>query len=102
MYTYSEEHKLFLRKIKKNNFIINFFRIFIIVIFIVLWEILATNNLINTFLYSSPSNILNTILSMIKDSTLFKHIGITLYELLISFGLSVFISIFISTIFWSK
>ena len=102
MYTYSNEHKLFLKRIKKNNFIINFFRIFVIVIFILLWEILARSSLINTFLYSSPSNIINTVISMIKDSSLFRNIGITLYELLISFGLSIIISIFISTILWSN
>ena len=102
MYTYSGEHNVFLNKIKKRNFIINFFRIFIIIFFIGLWEILARCDFINTFLYSSPSNIFNTITSMIKDSSLFKHIAVTLYELFISFGLSIFISIFISTILWSN
>ena len=97
---YSDEHKLFLNKIKKNKFIINFFRIFIIAVFLVLWELLAKYNLINTFLYSSPSNIINTITSMIINSALFKHVSVTLYELLISFGLSVFISVLIATILW--
>lgn len=100
MYTYSDEHKVFLYKIKRRNFIINFFRLFIILIFIWLWEFLARSDYINTFLYSSPSNIVNTIISMISNSTLFKHIGTTLYELMISFSLSIFISIFISTILW--
>ena len=99
---YSDEHKLFLSKIRKTKFIIDFFRIFIIIVFLSLWELLAKCNIINTFLYSSPSNIINTISSMIMNSSLFKHIGVTLYELLISFGFSVFISVGVATILWSN
>ena len=36
----SNEHKLYLRKIKKTNFIVRFFRIAIIVFFLILWEYL--------------------------------------------------------------
>ena len=50
MYTYSNEHKQFLNKIKKNKILINTFRIFIVVLFIFIWEILSNFNIINTFL----------------------------------------------------
>lgn len=102
MYTYSEEHKQFLNKFKKNKILINTFRIFIIILFIFIWELLSSYKIINTFLFSSPSNVLKTIISMVVDKSIFIHIGVTLYELVISFLLSTAVSLVISIIFWSN
>ena len=102
MYTYSEEHKQFLNKFKKNKILINTFRIFIIILFIFIWELLSNYKIINTFLFSSPSNVLKTIISMVVDKSIFIHIGVTLYELVISFLLSTAVSLVISIIFWSN
>ena len=102
MYTYSEEHKQFLNRIKKNKLLINIFRIFIVILFIFIWELLSSYKIINTFLFSSPSNVLKTIISMVVDKSIFIHIGVTLYELVISFLLSTAVSLVISIIFWSN
>lgn len=102
MYTYSEEHKQFLNRIKKNKLLINTFRIFIVILFIFIWELLSSYKIINTFLFSSPSNVLKTIISMVVDKSIFIHIGVTLYELVISFLLSTAVSLVISIIFWSN
>ena len=102
MYTYSEEHKSFLKKIKKNKTIINVFRFLIVLIFIFIWELLSRYKIINSFLFSSPSKVIKTIFNMIVYKSLFIHIGVTLYELLISFGLSILIALFISIVLWSN
>ena len=102
MYIYSDEHKLFLNKIKKNKILINTFRIFIVLLFISIWELLSSYKIINTFLFSSPSNVLKTIISMVVDKSIFIHIGVTLYELIISFLLSTIVALIISIIFWSN
>lgn len=96
MYTYSLEHKTYLKKIKKEKIIINVFRVLILVLFLLIWEMLSKYNIINTFLFSSPSRIINTILRV----DFIKHIIITLYEVFISFMLSTFIGIFIAFIMW--
>ena len=57
MYTYSEEHLLFLKKRKRKKLFVLFFQVLIIISFLVAWEILARKNIINTFLFSSPSNV---------------------------------------------
>ena len=102
MYIYSDEHKLFLNKIKKNKILINTFRIFIVLLFISIWELLSSYKIINTFLFSSPSNVLKTFISMVVDKSIFIHIGVTLYELIISFLLSTVVALIISIIFWSN
>ena len=78
MSTYSEEHKAFLKKIKREKLTIGISRASIIIFFLVIWEILARFNLINTFLSSSPSKVLATTISLFKTGSLFNHIGITL------------------------
>ena len=88
MSTYSEEHILFLKKKKKEKYLIIFFQLFILFTFIFSWELLAQLNIINTFLDSSPSKIIKTIINLINSKELFYHIGITIYEVLITFFLS--------------
>ena len=97
---YSDEHKNFLKKIKINNFWIRFFQIFILVFFIILWQLLADLKLINTFISSSPKLVLNTIISLYNEGNLFKHIWITIYETIISFSLGTIIGTIIATILW--
>ena len=99
MYTYSDEHKRYLKKIKTNNFFILLFRLLIIVLFLFIWEFLSRYKIINPFLYSSPSNIFKTIISLFNND-LIKHISITLYEVIISFILTSILGLFLSFILW--
>lgn len=100
MSTFSEEHHEYLKKEKKIKLLIYITRISIIIFLFLLWQILADNNIINTFLYSSPKLIIQTIIDLIKQNVLFSHILITLYEVLLSFLISSIISFIISTILW--
>ena len=102
MSTYSLEHNKYLKKLKKEKRIVTIFRILIICIFLIGWELLSRFHLINTFLSSSPSKVINTIIGLIHDGSLFRHIGITLYEVLLSFSIATVIGVFIATILWSR
>ncbi len=97
---YSKEHKKYLKKIRINNFLIKFTQILIILLFIFIWQFLADNELINTFISSSPKSIINTMISLYKDGTLFHHLWITFYEVLISFLIASIGGILIATILW--
>ena len=96
----SSERKLYLKKIKKDKIIINFFRVFIFIFFIFIWELLSRFNLIDTFMFSSPSNIIKTIIDLYKDNNLFIHIFTTLYEIIISFIIGSIIGFIISSILY--
>ena len=85
MYKYSEEHKLFLRNLKNKKIFINLFRILIITSFIIIWELLSRYKIINSFLFSSPVQVIKTLFNLINDKSLFLHIWVTLYELFFSF-----------------
>ena len=96
---YSSEHILYLKEKKKKRLIVKFFQIFIIIAFLFIWDILASKNIINTFITSSPKKIIETLLSLSKND-LFDHIFITVYETIISFLLGTFIGIIIASILW--
>ena len=100
MYSYSLEHKDYLKKLKRKKIIITVFQILIISLFIIIWELLARLNLINTFLSSSPNEVIKTTINLFKTNSLFNHIWVTLYETIISFFLSTILGIIIATILW--
>jgi NitT/TauT family transport system permease protein len=100
MSIYSQEHLNYLKKRKKEKRLVYLTQITIIIILFTIWEILAKLNIINTFLYSSPSKIITTILNLLHKNTLFNHISITIYEVIISFLISAFLSLILSTILW--
>ena len=74
MSTYSFEHQVFLKKKKREKILICFFRLFIILMFIGIWEYCVQKGLLNSFLYSSPKKISMTIISLIQSGQLFLHI----------------------------
>ena len=98
---YSKEHINFLKKLKKEKIIVTLFQILILFIFIVIWQILANFNIINTFIFSSPKKVLDTIINLYNTKDLFSHIWVTIYETLIAFGIGLGISIIISIMLYS-
>ena len=102
MFHCSEEHINYLRNRKKEEKIICFFRLFILFIFLLIWELASYFSLINPFLFSSPSRIINTLYSLFKNGDLLYSIWITTYEVLISFILASSLGIVIATLMWNN
>ena len=97
---YSKEHKDYLKKLKINKFLVRFFQIFIIIFLIIIWQIAANNNWINTFISSIPKEVITTIINLYKNGSLLHHIWITFYEVIISFILGTLIGLIIATLLW--
>lgn len=97
---YSLEHKKYLRKKRIRKTLIILTQISLAILLIILWQTLADHKIINTFITSSPSNVIKTIISLYKDNNLFNNIWVTVYETLISFSLGTILGIIIATILW--
>ena len=97
---YDREYEKYLRKIRLNKFLIHLVQLLIIVVFIFMWEYLSSNNIINSFVYSSPSKAINTIYGLFVDGDLFNHIWVTVYETFISFSLATILGTAIAIILW--
>lgn len=96
----SKEHKKYLKQLKKKKIIVTILQLSIITLFILWWKIGTDNGSINTFIFSSPKDVIKTIVNLHQTNNLYNHIWITLYEVLISFGLGTLIGIIIASIMW--
>jgi NitT/TauT family transport system permease protein len=97
---YSHEHYKYLKKIKTTQILIRIFQITIIVFSLIIWQLLADLNVINTFISSSPKEVIRTLISLHNTNNLYHHIGITVYETIISFTLGTILGILIATVLW--
>ncbi|MGN1311674.1 MAG: ABC transporter permease [Bacilli bacterium] len=97
---YSNEHKKYIRKKKVKKILIILMQILLLAALIIGWELLAKYKIINTFITSSPSNVIKTIISLYKDNNLFNNIWTTIYETIISFGIGTIIGIVTAIILW--
>jgi NitT/TauT family transport system permease protein len=95
----SEDRKKYLRKVKMSKIAIIFTQIFILISFITIWEILTETKIINSFITSSPSRILNTFMNM-KENDLMMHIGVTVYETIIGFVIGTILGLIIAILLW--
>lgn len=69
---------------------------------LILWELGSRYNIINSFIFSSPSMVIKSTINFLKDGTLIVHILVTLKEVLISFALGVIIALIVSMLMYMK
>lgn len=101
MSEHSPAQKQYLLRVKREKNLIHVSRILLFLGFLILWEISARFGWIDSFIFSSPSEIWITFLKMLKDQSLFTHIGITLAETLVSFVFTVLLGIGTAVLLWT-
>ncbi len=97
----SEAQKEFLIKEQFYRRKVTILRFMLFVLFLALWELGARTGAVNDFIFSSPSRMAACFLSMAKDKTIFYHIGVTLFETVLSFALVISISLAAALLLWS-
>lgn len=78
----SSDRKKYLRKIKLNKLAVFMTQIGILIFFIILWEVLANLKIIDSFITSQPSRILDTFMNL-SSNDLLHHLSVTFYETLV-------------------
>lgn len=96
----SKEQQKYLLCLQKHKRIVRISRVLILFSFLFLWEFTANVGIIDSFIFSSPSKIAVCFWNMVLDKSIFLHIGITLYETIISFFLVIAISILVAVALW--
>jgi len=97
---YSKEHQDFLKKRRRKKEFILICQFLIILFFLSIWEIASKLEIINSFLSSSPSQVVNTFISLLEQNNLWNHVYITVYETLISFMIASVLGFGIATLLW--
>ena len=96
----SLKYQEYLKKIKKNKILVLFFQLLIITCFLIIWEVSSNLGIINSFLFSKPSSVYNTLIFLFNQNNLFNHIFVTFKEVLISFMLASLIGFTIASMMW--
>lgn len=96
----NKEYKKYLMKIKFSTAKVIFLQVLLFITFILLWQYCSDKKIINSFLCSSPKNVIETIIKLCDSNSLLIHIWVTLKEILISFSLGTLLGIIIAAILW--
>ena len=94
--TISAEQTNYLNQVKRSSILISMSRFLLLFSFLILWESSSYFGWIDSFFFSSPSEIVKLFIKMCKDMEIIKHITITLLETLLSFLGVTFLSILCS------
>lgn len=95
----SNDRKKYLRKMKTNKIAVFMTQIIIVIGFIILWEVLANIGIIDSFITSQPSRILNTFMNL-SQNDLLEHLGVTCLETIIGFISGTILGIIIAILLW--
>lgn len=96
----SEGQRAYIKQQQKKKYSIFVSRIFILIAFLGLWELASDLDWIDSFYFSSPYAIGKLFINDIRDMSLLRHIGYTLWESGVSFLLIIIFSLLFATIFW--
>ena len=96
----SKGYQKYLKKIKQEQILIILSQISLLIFLIILWQKLVDFEIVNSFITSSPKNVLKTIIDLYLNNHLIHHILITIYETIISFSLGTFLGIIIAIFLW--
>jgi len=97
---FSQLHKRYLKKLKKESFIVHFSQFLLLVSFFLLWELFAYLQVIDPFFVSSPSRIVSTLVSLFSTGEIWAHIGITFYETVLGFLIATIGGTLIAILLW--
>ena len=97
----SAERKAYLRQLQRQKREITWWRTGLLFGLLLLWELAARFGWIDSFITSSPSRIISTLLSL-GDNQLPMHVAVTLYETLTGFVLGAFGGLLLAILLWQS
>ena len=90
----------YLNQHRRHKRIVRVSRAAILLSFLFIWEFTANVGIIDSFIFSSPSRIALCFWGMVLDKSIFLHIGVTLYETIMSFILVILFSLLVAILLW--
>ena len=96
----SPEQAAYLRKEKGKTVFTVLMQLLILVAFFALWELLAAEEIIDSFIFSSPSKMWASFRSLTESGDLWRHAGATLAETIVGFLSATAIGLVVAVILW--
>lgn len=85
---------------RKNKVLLIIVQITLLILLLTIWELLAYYNIINTFIFSKPSEILLLLIKYIENDELFRHLKVSVIETILGIIIGSTLGIIISIILW--
>ncbi len=85
---------------RKQNIKILIIQILLLISLLLAWELASKFELIDSFLFSRPTNILKLLINYIKTNEIYKHIYISVLETMLGLFIGTFFGILIAIILW--
>jgi len=99
----SAEHRSYLRRKKMYRLQVLSAQVLLLLFIVISWEIAATLRLIDPFITSQPSRIIDTLVALHHEGSLYRHTALTVLETIIGFTLGTALgTIFAVILWWSK
>lgn len=96
----SPEQNAFLKQLEHRKHTITLLRILLVCLLFLVWELAATHQWIDPFIFSQPSKMMEAAGEMLRDGTLWMHIGTTLWETAAGFILGTMVGTISAVLLW--
>lgn len=96
----SSEHQDFLKRIRRQKIMIRFTQFLILTLAFGLWELFAALDIVDPFITSQPSRVLETMIMLYQQGVLLEHIAVTCLETVIGFALGTILGTLLAIVLW--
>lgn len=93
-------HQRYLKKLEKEKCLIRCGQWGLLAAFLILWQYTTDIKLLDSFIFSSPKRVVNTMVTLGSSKLLWEHTAITFLETIISFFLTTFLCVFTAVLLW--
>ena len=100
MFLKTENAKKYIKKQKMNKVKILLIQLVVFFGFLLLWEVLSSREIINSFLFSKPSSIIQLLKKYIISGEHYTHISISVYETVLGLLIGTTLGIVIAILLW--
>lgn len=95
-------YKRYKERISREKKIVISWQLLILVSFFTIWEIASRTYLIDPLLFSSPSEIMNLLITKFSDGSIVTHVQVTLFETVLGFIIGTILGIIIASLLWGS
>lgn len=98
--TFTREHLLYLRKIRRRNILVHATQVGVLILFLCIWELAAHLGWIDPFIMSCPSRIWSTLIELSLDGLLWQHAWVSTWETIVGFIIGTALGYIVAVILW--
>lgn len=93
-------YELYINQLKREKKIVAIWQLALFIGFFAIWEIASRLYWIDPLLFSSPSRVMDLLISRFSEGSMLTHVQATLFETLLGFIIGTMLGVLLATILW--